>query len=97
MNSYNEVYATDNFLFNVKAHYGSACDHLYCGKKYSLAHIFGMKNDSDITSTLMYFIRTLCATKGLFSEDYKFHTGAAVKDVLCKYNIGDASGIHLST
>ena len=45
----------------------------------------------------MDFIRTFSVTKGLFFENYKVRTGETLKDILQKYNIGDASGSHLST
>ena len=84
-----EVYATEIFVSNVEAHDGSTCSQPYCGNKSSFTHVFGIKTKSDMPGTLMDFIRTFGAMKGLFSDNYKFQTGAAIKDILRQYNIDD--------
>ena len=82
VNRLDEVYTADNFFSNVEAHEGSTCTKLYCGNKYSFTHEFGMKTKSEISGTLMDFICTLGATKGLFSDNAKVQTGSAIKDIL---------------
>ena len=89
VNCLDEVYVEYTLLSNVEAHEGSTCAQLYCGKKYSFTRLFGMKTESEMPGTLMDFIRTFGAMKGLFSDNAKVHTGAAIKDILQQCNIDD--------
>ena len=82
MNHYDEVYETDTLFSNVNANYGSNCAHIYCGKKSSFTHVFGMKTKSEMTDTFMNFICTFGVMKGLFSDNNRVWTGASVKDIL---------------
>eukprot|EP00957_Ditylum_brightwellii_P189049 14391450-Ditylum_brightwellii.AAC.1 len=69
-----EVCATDTYFFNVKAHGGSTCAQLYCGRKSLLTNIFGMKTESQIPGTLMDFTCEWGAMKGLFGDNAKAQT-----------------------
>ena len=48
-----------------------------------------MKTKSEMPGTLMDFVCTFGVMKGLFYDNAKVHTGAAVKDILQQYNIDD--------
>eukprot|EP00957_Ditylum_brightwellii_P010596 802564-Ditylum_brightwellii.AAC.1 len=74
---------------NAKAHDGSTCVQLYCGRKSLLADIFGMKTELQRPGTLMDFIHKWGAMKGLFSDNAKAQTSMAIKDILRQYNIDD--------
>ena len=82
-----EFYVADNLLSNAEACDGYTCDQLHCGNKSSFTHVFGMNTDSCMPGFLTCFIRTFSAMKGLFSDNVKVQTGAAVKDILRQYNI----------
>eukprot|EP00957_Ditylum_brightwellii_P168975 12861887-Ditylum_brightwellii.AAC.1 len=73
----------------VKAHNGSTCAQLYCGRKSLLTNIFGMKTESQMPNALMDFIRKWGAMKGLFSDYTNAQTSLAIKDVLYQYSIDD--------
>ena len=97
INCYDEVYATDNFFSNVKAWSGSTYAQIYCGNKFSFAHVFGMKTESEMPDKLMDSIHMLSSMKWLFSNNSKVQNGSAVEYILWQYNIGDSYGSHLST
>ena len=82
-----EVYATDTFFSNVKAHDGSECVQLYCGRKSYFTSTYGMKTESQMSGTLMDFIKSFGAMQGLFSDNAKAESSAAVKDILSQYCI----------
>ena len=77
-----EVYATDTYYSSVKAHDGSTCVQIYCGRKSMFTDIFGMKTESQMPGTLMDFIRKWGAMNGLFSYNAKAQTSLAVQDIL---------------
>ena len=87
VNRLDEVYATDTFFSNVPAHNGCECVQLYCGRKSYYTSIHGMKTESQMPGTLMDFIRTHGAMKGLFSDNARAQTSAAVRDILRQYCI----------
>jgi hypothetical protein len=82
-----EVYATDTFFSNIKAYDGSECAQLYCGRKSYFTSTHGMQTESQMPGTLMDFIRSFGAMKGLFSDNAKAQSSAAVKDILRQYCI----------
>eukprot|EP00957_Ditylum_brightwellii_P077591 5895818-Ditylum_brightwellii.AAC.1 len=84
-----EVYATDMYFSNVKAHYGSTCAQIYFERKSLLTDIYGMKTELQMIGTLMDFICKWGTMKGLFSDNAKAQTSMAIKDVLHQYNIDD--------
>jgi len=84
-----EVYATDTFFADVKAHDGSTCAQLYCGKTSQFTQVYGMKTESQMPGTLMDFIRSFGAMQGLFSDNAKVETSNVIKDILRLYNIFD--------
>ena len=73
----------------MEANDGSTCAQIYFGKKSSFTHVFGMKTEIEMPGILMDFIPMFGAMKGLFSDNAKVQTGAAVKDILRQYNIDD--------
>eukprot|EP00957_Ditylum_brightwellii_P169535 12903204-Ditylum_brightwellii.AAC.1 len=52
-----EICSTDTYFSNVKAHAGSTCAQLYCGRKSLLTAYFGVKTESQMPGTLMDFTR----------------------------------------
>ena len=84
-----EVYATDTFFAHEVAIGGEECAQLYCGKTSQFTQVYGMKSKSEMPGTLMDFIRQFGAMIGLFSDNAKEQTSAAVIDIQRNYNIKD--------
>ena len=92
----NETVATDTFFSDVPAHDDGIAGHggatmlqLYTGVKSRLTAGYPMQKESQMPGTLQDFIRTYGAPSDLFSDNAKVQISAAVKNILCFYNIGD--------
>ena len=92
----NEVVATDTFFSDVPAHDDGIMGHggttevqLYCGTKSLLTSAHPMKSESEMSNTLLDFIRKYGAPNGLFSDNAKAQTSKAVHQILRMYAIDD--------
>ena len=84
-----EIFATDTLFASCKAHDGSKCAQLFVGKSSYLTQCWGMKTDGEFPATLMDFIRTFGAMKGLMSYNAKSVVSKTVNDILRQYCIID--------
>ena len=64
-------------------------DQLYCGTTSLITAIFPMRNESEMPSTLLDFIRKLGAPNGLFSDNAKVQIGKTIQTILRMYCIDD--------
>jgi hypothetical protein len=92
----NEIVATDTFFSDVPAHDdgivghgGSKMVQLFCGTTSLITAIFPMRNESEMPSTLLDFIRKFGAPNGLFSDNAKVQIGKTVQTILRMYCIED--------
>ena len=81
--------ATDTFFSSEKGLGGITCAQLYVGKTSRLTAVYGMKTESEMSSTLEDFIRQWGAPSALMSDNAKSETSHAVVDILRMYNIKD--------
>jgi hypothetical protein len=89
VNRLNEVYATDTFYANCKAHNGSECAQLFTGRRSFFTSLHPMNSESEMPGSLMDFIRTYGAMSGLFIDNAKAQCGKVVEKILRMYNIKD--------
>jgi hypothetical protein len=90
----NKIVATDMFFSDVPAHDDGILGHggaemvqLYCGTTSLITAVFPMKNESEITGTLLNFVHKLGAPNGLYRDNAKVQIGKTIQSIRPMYCI----------
>ncbi|MGH7954638.1 MAG: hypothetical protein ACREOZ_01625, partial [Gloeomargaritales cyanobacterium] len=86
-----ETVATDTLFSSTKAISGEKCAQLFVGKESTFTQLYGMRQESQMPSTLQDFIRQWGAPDELFSDNSLAQTQNTVHDILRMYNIKDST------
>lgn len=87
----NETVCMDTFFASEKALGGFTCCQLFVGKVSRLVECFPLTNEGYLSESVEDFIRKWGAPNCLFSDNAKSEVGRAVKAILRKYNIKQAT------
>ncbi|MGH3053882.1 MAG: chromo domain-containing protein, partial [Gaiellaceae bacterium] len=86
-----EIVATDTLYSSTPAIGGEQCAQLYVGKESVFTQLYGMRTESQMSSTLQDFIRQWGAPDELFSDNALAQTQNTVNDILRMYNIKNST------
>ena len=84
-----ETYATDTFFAETKAIGGATCAQIFVGTKSMFTKCYGMKRETEVSTTLEDFVRKVGAPYSVRNDNAKAQTSERWKNILRKYQIND--------